>query len=143
MKFLIPVFTLIPILSHADKISNIYWSTYACETYIYHFDNRNNKYEIYTRLDAEDKKRGKYKSYQLTEGKMQFKEKAKYLLTSKEIDYEMVIDFNNINEAILSSTQFGKAFLIQCDTVEAKKLIHEAKRHFKTCPKNVLNCKSL
>jgi hypothetical protein len=143
MKNVLLSILLFPALSLADNLGDLYWSPYACDGYIYHFDDTKGEYEIYTRLDVKDEKHGAYKSYQLTEGKMEQKSGALYLLRSKDIGETMSIDFSGVNQAMMKSTKFGQALLIQCDKEKAKKLIDEAESHFKTCPKNALNCKNL
>ena len=134
---------LIPVLAQAEDLSEIYWSTYACGGYIYHFDSNKGEYKIYTRLDMKDKRHGEYKTYQLTEGEMKREKGAVYILTSKDIKEAMSIDFSDTQKAIMKSKQFGQAQLIRCDSKKAKQLIKEADKHFETCPKNVLNCKGL
>lgn len=134
---------IIPVVVQAEDLGKIYWSTYACGGYIYHFDPNKGEYKIYTRLDMKDERHGEYKSYQLTEGIMNREKGAVYILISKDIKEEMSVDFSDMQKAIMKSKQFGQAQLIRCDSEKAKQLIKEANKHFKTCPKNVLNCKGL
>ncbi len=143
MRLTIFALLLLPLLANAGSLSDIYWSNYACGGYIYHFNSTNNSYKIYTRLTVKDKKNGEYNSYQLTEGQMKHKEGNIYLLINKDINEAMTIDFGDMTEAVMKSKQFGRVLLIQCENKEAKQLIREAENHFKSCPKNVLNCKSL
>ncbi len=145
MKKVITILSLLllPLSIQADDLNELYWSNYACGGYIYHFDSKKGVYRIYTRLDVEDKKNGKYTSYQLTEGQMNYKDGAVYTLGGEGFNEPATIDFSDMSQAIMKSAQFGQVPLIQCDSDSAKKLIRKAEAHFKTCPKNVLNCKSL
>ena len=131
-----------PVLATASDISDIYWSTYQCDGYIYHFNTNKSEFKIYTQLDMKDKENGEYKSYQLTEGKIQAISDSLYSLTGKHLSGENTVDFTNMDQAVFKSTQYGQATLIQCNLSSAKELIAEAENHFKSCRKNVLNCKS-
>ena len=143
MKILLVLTFLLPSLSLADDVSNIYWSAYACDGYIYHFDTAKNKYKIYTRLEVKDKQGIAYSSYQLSEGEIHKSSEAVYSLTGKDLTGVNTVDFKDKDQAIFNSELYGRAVLIQCDSELAVKLIAEAETHFKVCPKNVLNCKSL
>lgn len=134
---------LLPLSVMAESLSDSYWSNYACGGYIYHFDSNKGEYKIYTRLNVKDEKNGEYTSYQLTEGKMRHKYGAIFTLTGEGFEEIATVDFIDMNNAIMKSSQFGQVPLIQCDSEKAKRLILEAEKHFKSCPKNVLNCKSL
>lgn len=121
---------LMPVLAQAENLSNLYWSPYACDGYIYHFDENEGEYKIYTRLDVKDEKNREYKPYQLTEGKMKLKEGSLYPLTSKDINEPMSVDFSEASQAIMKSTRFGQAMLIQCDGEKAKKTNKGSRRSF-------------
>ncbi|SDK38160.1 hypothetical protein [Microbulbifer yueqingensis] len=142
MNGILLAFALSPSLGLSDDLKDVYWSTHACDGYIYHFDNADGEFRIYTRLDVEDKKRGEYKSYQLTEGKLEKVDVARYRLSGESISGTLSIDSAEMQQATMESTQFGSAPLIRCDAIKAKQLISEADKHFESCPKNVLNCKS-
>lgn len=128
-------------MAGAADISSTYWS-YACTAYIYQFDVANSEYKIYSKLSVTDKTRGSYDSYQLTEGNIARDHGALYVLSGKDMQGKTTIDFTNPNRAILKSDKFGRVALSPCDRDRAQKLIGEAERHLKVCPKDVLNCKS-
>jgi len=142
MRILTIIILALPMICSAEDISNTYWSTYACDGYIYHFDTKRDVYKIYTRLDMRDKKNGEYLSYQLTEGNIQSAGGNTYTLSGKDLTGENTVDFTNPEMATFNTSQYGQTILIQCDKEKAIELIQEAEKHFKVCPKNVLNCKS-
>jgi|GEM_PF-2335481 len=143
MKILVVFFFLSPLFCMADVMSNRYWSNSACDGYIYHFDTSDNKYAIYSRLKVKDKHRGSYQSYQLTNGAMHKSgNNLIYSLTGNDLVGRHTVDFSSDHQVIFESAQYGRSVLVACDPQQAKRLIQEAEEHFKSCPKNVLNCKS-
>jgi hypothetical protein len=143
MKNTVFFLLMLPLSVLAEDLSGLYWSNYACGGYIYYFDSNMGEYKIYTRINVKDKKNGEYTSYQLTEGKMRHKDGATFALTGEGFDEIATVDFSDMENAALKSSQFGLVPLIQCDGNKAKRLIQEAENHFIKCPKNVLNCKGL
>ena len=142
MKQLLGIILFLPVLCFAGDISSIYWSPYACEGYIYHFDPEGGTYRIYTRIDMKDLKKGAYTSYQLAEGKIQNIGGVTYALTSQDVVGQNTIEFIGLQKAVFISAQQGRSVLIPCNEKSALALISDAEKHFETCQKNVLNCKS-
>ncbi len=142
IRILLFIFVVSADVASAASISETYWSTYPCGGYIYHFNTEDGTYKIYTKLEVKDDK-GKYDSYQLTEGTIQPESDQLYSLYSKDPNGKTTIDFSNTEMAVMKSEGFGSANLIQCDPIKAKKLIEAAEMHFQKCPKDVINCKSL
>ena len=104
-----------------------------------------NEYKIYSKIGVEEKGKGKYNSYQLSEGNMKLSEgsRSKYHLVSQDTNETARIDFSNMDLAVMTSSNFGEARLIQCDELASKKIIAEAEKHFEKCSKRTVNCKSL
>ena len=143
VKKLLFMLLLTPPLVQAESLNDIYWSPYMCDGNIYHFDEGKGKYEIFAYVNVKDNKRGEYKSYQFTEGKMTLKEGNKYILSSKDIEGTITLDLSDMRQAILQSNQSKRReLLIRCNSKKAKMLIKEAEHYFESCPRNVLNCKS-
>lgn len=142
MRNVLLLIALLPSISVAQDIGEIYWS-YGCDGYIYHFEPDKGEYHIYTKMEVTDKKHGKYNSYQLSEGTLVEVGNGIFSIHSKDITGNATIDFSEMNVAVFTTEQYGQARLWQCDKDKAKALIGEANEHFKVCPKNTLNCKSL
>ncbi len=140
MKKTILFLLFLPAATQAGNLNEIYWSTYACSGYIYHFDDNKNTYKKYTREYIKKTNEPRYTSYRLIEGKMKHIERAIYSLSGKDIKGITTIDFSNMNQALIKSSQLGLLALKQCDVDQSKKLIYEAEMYFKKCPN--INCKS-
>jgi len=142
MRSLLLILLLLPFTVQARGLGEIYWSPYACSGLVYHFDSAQGAYQIYTRMKVKDRKHGEYYSYQYTEGRLAHRDGAVYVLSGEGLQGTFIIDFSNPEQAILTSSSYGRIALGQCENAEALKLIRTAEEHFKHCDRNVLNCKA-
>jgi hypothetical protein len=126
----------------AMELKDTYWSTWACGGYIYYFDPSASKFKIYTKLQVRDDENSEYNSYQFTSGLLVKSANNLYTLDLED-GGQATVEFDAKNSAIMKSVMFGQSTLTTCDTDQAKQLITEAEKHFETCPRDVLNCKSL
>jgi len=113
-----------------------------CDGYIYHFNPKVAKYKIYSKLSIKEPNKAAYNSYQLTEGNMNKINEFQYQLISNTVSDKATVNFKNIEQPTLSS-KYGNVSLVVCDKKNSLQIIKEAEKHFKSCPKNTLNCKSL
>jgi hypothetical protein len=113
-----------------------------CDGYIYHFNPKTEKYKIYSKLSVKEPNKAEYNSYQLTEGVMVKLNETEYQLISKTVKEKATVSFKNSTQPTLSS-EYGNASLVSCNKENSLQIIKEAEKHFESCPKNVLNCKSL
>ncbi len=127
---------------YANEINETYWSTMQCDGYIYHFNTQTEKYKIYSKLSIKEPNKIEYNSYQLTEGVMSKIKESEYQLISKTVKEKATVNFKNSTQPTLSS-KYGNVFLVPCNKENSLQIIKEAEKHFESCSKNTLNCKSL
>jgi len=142
MRHILVFLLFASINANASEISETYWSTMQCDGYIYHFNTKTEKYKIYSKLSIKEPNKAEYNSYQLTEGVMDKINESEYQLTSKTVKENAIVNFKDSMQPTLSS-KYGNVSLVPCNKENSLQIIKEAEKHFESCPKNTLNCKSL
>lgn len=127
----------------AEGLETPYWARgkSACPGELYYFDQQTNKLQVFTKLEMTTQKLGTFMSFQMSEGSF---------VKNNEDGYDIIFPDGTTGQLViidpdwvkLKTQLYGDTALDPCDPEEAQKLIADAHNHFKTCPKNVLNCSS-